>query len=168
MPSEPEDVPVLLGDIVICPAVAFRNAPEHAGNYDDEVALLVVHGLLHLMGMDHQEDDEAEEMEAKERELLSRHYAEIRAETWQAKPAGPEAGPGDGQPSPGDGQASLGDGQAAPTDGQTSAATGQASLGTEVSGPVEAAAANDGNAPSNGGRPADGPQPGKDGTGGSA
>ncbi|HUC14258.1 MAG TPA: rRNA maturation RNase YbeY, partial [Acidimicrobiales bacterium] len=52
MPSEPEDVPVLLGDIVICPAVAFRNAPEHAGNYDDEVALLVVHGLLHLMGMD--------------------------------------------------------------------------------------------------------------------
>ena len=97
MPSEPEDVPVLLGDIVICPAVAFRNAPEHAGNYDDEVALLVVHGLLHLMGMDHQEDDEAEEMEAKERELLSRHYAEIRAETWQAKPAGPEAAPGDGQ-----------------------------------------------------------------------
>jgi probable rRNA maturation factor len=139
MPSEPEDVPVLLGDIVICPAVAFRNAPEHAGNYDDEVALLVVHGLLHLMGMDHQEDDEAEEMEAKERELLSRHYAEIRAETWQAKPAGPEA-----------------------------AAAGQAALATEVSGPAEAAAANDGNAPSNEGRPADGPQPGKDGTGGSA
>ena len=115
MPSEPEDVPVLLGDIVICPAVAFRNAPEHAGNYDDEVALLVVHGLLHLMGMDHQEDDEAEEMEAKERELLSRHYAEIRAETWQAKPAGPEGRPATGKPhrptgaaAPGDGQASLG------------------------------------------------------------
>ena len=100
MPSEPEDVPVLLGDIVICPAVAFRNAPEHAGNYDDEVALLVVHGLLHLMGMDHQEDEEAEEMEAKERELLSRHYAEIRAETWQAKPAGPEAAGEAGQTSP--------------------------------------------------------------------
>ncbi len=92
MPSEPEDVPVLLGDIVICPAVAFRNAPEHAGNYDDEVALLVVHGLLHLMGMDHQEDDEAEEMEAKERELLGRHYAEIRAETWAARSAGPRRG----------------------------------------------------------------------------
>ena len=39
MPSEPEDMPVLLGDIVICPAVAFRNAPEHAGNYDDEAGL---------------------------------------------------------------------------------------------------------------------------------
>ena len=87
MPSEPEDMPVLLGDIVICPAVAYRNAPEHAGTYDDELALLVVHGLLHLMGMDHQEDEEAEEMEAKERELLARHYAEIRPEAWKAKPA---------------------------------------------------------------------------------
>ena len=63
-------MPVLLGDIVICPAVAYRNAPEHAGNYDDEVALLVVHGLLHLMGMDHQEDEEAEEMEAKDASCL--------------------------------------------------------------------------------------------------
>ena len=104
MPSEPEDMPVLLGDIVICPAVAYRNAPEHAGNYDDEVALLVVHGLLHLMGMDHQEDEEAEEMEAKERELLARHYAEIRPEAWKAKPAedgdaGPDGcRPGGGQP----------------------------------------------------------------------
>jgi probable rRNA maturation factor len=87
MPSEPEDVPVLLGDIVICPAVAYRNAPEHAGNYDDEVALLVVHGLLHLMGMDHQDDEEAEEMESKERELLARHHAQIRPEAWRAKPA---------------------------------------------------------------------------------
>jgi probable rRNA maturation factor len=96
MPSEPEDVPVLLGDIVICPAVAYRNAPEHAGRYDDEVALLVVHGLLHLMGMDHQDDEEAEEMESKERELLARHYAEIRPEAWRAKPSGtglPTTGP---------------------------------------------------------------------------
>jgi hypothetical protein len=85
MPSEPEDMPVLLGDIVICPAVAHRNAPEHAGSYDDELALLVVHGLLHLMGMDHAEDDEAEEMEARERELLGRHYGEIRPETWQGR-----------------------------------------------------------------------------------
>jgi len=88
MPSEPEDVPVLLGDIVICPAVAYRNAPDHAGSYDDEVALLVVHGLLHLMGMDHQDDEEAEEMESKERELLARHHAEIRPEAWRAKSSG--------------------------------------------------------------------------------
>jgi probable rRNA maturation factor len=95
-PSEPEDVPVLLGDIVICPAVAYRNAPEHAGNYDDELALLVVHGLLHLMTMDHQDDDEADEMEARERELLSRHYADLRPETWSARTGGGGAGQGAG------------------------------------------------------------------------
>lgn len=99
MPSEPDEVPVLLGDIVICPAVAYRNAPEHAGSYDDEVALLVVHGLLHLMGMDHAEDEEAEEMEARERALLSRHYGEVRAEAWPARSAlgageGSASGPG--------------------------------------------------------------------------
>lgn len=88
MPSEPEDVPVLLGDILICPAVAHRNAPEHAGDYDDELALLLVHGLLHLMGMDHQEDTEAEEMEAKERDLLSRHYKPLRPEAWSNAPGG--------------------------------------------------------------------------------
>lgn len=118
MQSEPEDVPVLLGDIVICPAVAYRNAPEHAGSYEDELALLVVHGLLHLMGMDHQEDEEAEEMEARERELLSRHHADLRAEAWPHR-AGrasesaegvtgttSEAGPGQGQP--GEGQPEAG------------------------------------------------------------
>ena len=85
MPSEPEEMPVLLGDIVICPAVAHRNAAFHAGTYEDELAVLVVHGLLHLMGMDHQEDAEAEEMEARERELLSRHYGEVRPEAWASR-----------------------------------------------------------------------------------
>jgi probable rRNA maturation factor len=84
-PTEPEDMPVLLGDIVICPAVAQRNAAEHAGNFDDEIALLVVHGLLHLLGMDHEDDDEAEEMEEKERELLSRHYKQLRPAAWPAR-----------------------------------------------------------------------------------
>ena len=73
-PPEPSDLPVLLGDIVICPAVAARNAPEHAGTYEDEVALLLVHGILHLMGMDHADDEEAEAMEARERELLARFH----------------------------------------------------------------------------------------------
>jgi probable rRNA maturation factor len=75
IPPEAADMPRLLGDVVVCPAVAFRNAPEHAGTYEDEVALLIVHGILHLMGMDHQDDAEAEAMEAKERELLARHHA---------------------------------------------------------------------------------------------
>jgi probable rRNA maturation factor len=59
---------------VICPAVAARNAVEHEVALDDELALLVVHGVLHLLGWDHAEDDEAERMEARERELLTRHY----------------------------------------------------------------------------------------------
>jgi probable rRNA maturation factor len=69
--AEPDDVPVLLGDVYVCPAVAARNAPEHAGTYIDEIALLVVHGILHLLGMDHEDDEEAEEMEARERALLA-------------------------------------------------------------------------------------------------
>jgi probable rRNA maturation factor len=74
--AEPSEAPSLLGDLVICPAVAHRNAPEHAGTYQDEIALLVVHGLLHLLGMDHVDEDEAEAMEGRERELLQRHHSQ--------------------------------------------------------------------------------------------
>lgn len=65
---------MLLGDVVICPVVAARNAGEHGVPLDDEVALLVVHGLLHLLGMDHEEDADAERMEALEQQLLQRFY----------------------------------------------------------------------------------------------
>ena len=44
---------MLLGDVVICPAVAAAQASEHAGTLDDELALLVVHGVLHVLGHDH-------------------------------------------------------------------------------------------------------------------
>ena len=73
--SEAGDEPLtLLGDVVICPAVASRNAADHGVGPDDELALLVVHGLLHLLGMDHGSDVDAERMEALERQLLDRHY----------------------------------------------------------------------------------------------
>jgi probable rRNA maturation factor len=71
---ETAEVPTILGDVVVCPAVARRNAPTHAGTYDDELALLVVHGLLHLMGMDHTGGEEAETMERREQELLARFH----------------------------------------------------------------------------------------------
>jgi probable rRNA maturation factor len=64
----------LLGDVVICPAVAAANAVEHGVIFDDEIALLVVHGILHLLGMDHELDEEAERMERRERQLLDRYY----------------------------------------------------------------------------------------------
>jgi len=73
--TEPGDEPLtLLGDVVVCPVVAARNAVEHGVAYEDELALLVVHGLLHLLGMDHKVDAEAERMEALERRLLSRFH----------------------------------------------------------------------------------------------
>ena len=68
------DLPVLLGDVVVCPAVAEGNAKEHGVSFEDEIALLVVHGLLHLLGMDHMIDVQAELMENRERELLARFY----------------------------------------------------------------------------------------------
>jgi probable rRNA maturation factor len=71
---EPDEAPLLLGDVVVCPAVAARQAPEHAGTYDDELALLVVHGVLHVLGHDHAEDDEAARMQAREQELLERFH----------------------------------------------------------------------------------------------
>jgi len=69
---EVEEAPLLPGDVVVCPAVAAANAPSHAGTYDDEIALLVVHGILHVLGMDHADPDEAATMQAKERSLLER------------------------------------------------------------------------------------------------
>lgn len=62
--------PVLLGDVVICPEVAIANAPEHAGTVDDELALLVVHGILHVLGHDHVGPDDTARMRARELEHL--------------------------------------------------------------------------------------------------
>jgi probable rRNA maturation factor len=71
-PSEPGDPPVVLGDVVVCPLVAERQAPEHAGTLDAELALLVVHGVLHLLNYDHAEPEEAARMQGRERELLTK------------------------------------------------------------------------------------------------
>ena len=60
-----------LGDIVIAVDVAERQTREFATSLEGEICLLVTHGLLHLCGYDHVEDDEAEVMETRERELLS-------------------------------------------------------------------------------------------------
>ena len=67
-----EGVPTLLGDVVISPAVAADQYADHAGTLDDELALLVVHGILHVLGHDHAEPDEAAIMRARELDLLER------------------------------------------------------------------------------------------------
>ena len=66
----PDAGPVLLGDVVICPAVAADSAPAHAGTLDDELALLTVHGVLHVLGHDHAHADETRLMRSRELELL--------------------------------------------------------------------------------------------------
>lgn len=65
-----EDDPVL-GDVVISLETAARQAAERGHALDHEARVLLVHGVLHLLGYDHEVDDEAEEMEALERDLLS-------------------------------------------------------------------------------------------------
>jgi probable rRNA maturation factor len=74
-PVEPDEIPVLLGDVVVCPAVAARYAVENGRSLEDELALLVVHGVLHVLGMDHAEPADEAAMQARERDLLARFHA---------------------------------------------------------------------------------------------
>ena len=60
-----------LGDIIIAPDVAAAQADEYGNSFEQEISLLLVHGLLHLCGYDHITDDEAEVMEGREKELLT-------------------------------------------------------------------------------------------------
>jgi probable rRNA maturation factor len=63
--------PRLLGDVVVCPEVARRYAGDKGMALEDELALLVVHGVLHVLGHDHVEPAEAEAMRAREVALLA-------------------------------------------------------------------------------------------------
>lgn len=67
---------VLLGDVLVCPDVAAANAAAHGVETGAEIELLVVHGVLHVLGMDHAEPGEAAAMQAAER----RHLASWRSE----------------------------------------------------------------------------------------
>ena len=70
--ADGEGCPVYeLGDIIIAPDVAATQAEEYGNSFEQEISLLLVHGLLHLCGYDHIVDEEAEVMEAREKELLT-------------------------------------------------------------------------------------------------
>lgn len=69
-----DDMPTLLGDVLVCPAVARAQAPTHAGTLDDELALLVVHGTLHVLGYDHADEADRAEMRARELAILGAHH----------------------------------------------------------------------------------------------
>ena len=75
VPDGPDGIPLLdiplLGDLVICVPVVEREASEQGKPPQAHWAHLVIHGCLHLLGYDHIDDEEAEEMESLERQLLA-------------------------------------------------------------------------------------------------
>jgi probable rRNA maturation factor len=68
---DPNGPPLVIGDVIVAPAYVGRQAAEHGNGFADEMALMVAHGILHLLGYDHVEDDDAELMERREAELLA-------------------------------------------------------------------------------------------------
>lgn len=71
MMEDDEEGSLLLGDVVICPEVARKNAAELGHDLQQELANLVVHGTLHLLGYDHQREDDKAKMDSRLREILS-------------------------------------------------------------------------------------------------
>ncbi len=78
--EEPEEG--VLGDLVLCPAIAERQGLEAGHGRDAEIELLAVHGILHLLGYDHAEPEEHTEMFGLQDRLL---------EEWRAPSSGPSA-----------------------------------------------------------------------------
>ena len=68
--------PGMLGDVVLCPSVAARQAREAGHSTIDELLLLTTHGILHLLGFDHAEPAEEKEMFELQRQLLLTFLAE--------------------------------------------------------------------------------------------
>jgi len=64
--------PKMLGDIAIAFETLRREAERDAKAFADHLAHLAIHGVLHLAGYDHEDDDEAQDMEACERAVLAR------------------------------------------------------------------------------------------------
>ena len=82
-PDAPEIGPALLGDVVLCPAFAAAQARKAGHGLGDELALLTVHGVLHLLGYDHGEPEQEREMFGLQNALLAewqsaRHEAAAR------------------------------------------------------------------------------------------
>ena len=76
--SETDDTVYLMGDVCICPEVAAHQAEEKDLNFEDEIALLLTHGILHLLGYDHYEESAEVEMKKMEKSLIARHIKHLR------------------------------------------------------------------------------------------
>ncbi len=89
---EPEPVPGLLGDVVLCPQIAAKQAQAQGHSTEDEVELLCVHGILHLLGYDHADPGDHATMFGLQDELLASWRAAARGSPEAA--AGSPAPPG--------------------------------------------------------------------------
>jgi probable rRNA maturation factor len=71
--TDPDDDadPGMVGDVVLCPAVAEKQGKEAGHSVQDELELLCTHGILHLLGYDHAEPDEHREMFGLQKQLLT-------------------------------------------------------------------------------------------------
>ena len=68
----PPDGITRLGEVIISYPQAVKQATEQGHSIEKELALLIIHGILHLLGYDHEEPDDEAEMRARERELLEK------------------------------------------------------------------------------------------------
>ena len=68
--SENDEVPVVLGDVVICPDVARQQGDTAGHGMEKELRILLVHGILHLLGFDHLEPEEEAEMFALQGKIV--------------------------------------------------------------------------------------------------
>ncbi len=75
----------LIGDVVLCPSVAAAQASGHAGTIEDELALLVVHGGLHLAGWDHETTLDRAAMWDRERHLMTDLHGAPSLDPWSAQ-----------------------------------------------------------------------------------
>lgn len=69
--TSPHDQKLLLGDLIICAPIVFKESLEQEKNCQDHWAHMVIHGVLHLQGYDHIDETDAKKMQAKEIKLLS-------------------------------------------------------------------------------------------------
>ena len=66
----PEEGPIFLGDVVICPEICRKQAEEYGHSIAREFTYLFIHSILHLLGYDHMDEDERKEMRLREKEIL--------------------------------------------------------------------------------------------------
>lgn len=91
-PSDESEPPTVLGDVLVCPAVAERQAASLGRTLEEELALLVVHGTLHLLEYDHAEPAETATMQRREADLLGK-FQRLEHPEPESQESGPEQAP---------------------------------------------------------------------------